>query len=224
MTPTKCYVLRVSLQTRVLSNIRGNARFGLLANLACISRSRILEKRVFARLVRAADGKITSRRLLRIGLHVIWPRLDAGHVAMILRVGCGHVRMCHLRGRVRVMRVMSGGYILDRWKRRLQFVIPHHLLCPVVPGHLRDRLFRAVTFDRSLDFFLVSGNGDVSRHLVNRESRNAEYYSFKPATFILNIHFSPWQSRKIFLFALSTSILVRLFSHLKCFIERPLTK
>jgi len=96
---------------------------------------------------------------LRFGLHVIRPRLDARHVAMcILRVGRRHVRMAHLRTRVRMVRVM-GRYVLNRRKGRLQLVVPDHLLSPVLPRrHFRDRLLRAVAFDRSFDLLLVSGN------------------------------------------------------------------
>lgn len=66
-------------------------------------------------------------------LHVIWPCLDARYVTMsILRIGRGHVRMAHLRGRMRVVCVM-GRYVLDRWKGRLQLVIPDHLLGPILP-------------------------------------------------------------------------------------------
>lgn len=77
---------------------------------------------------------IDHRRVyLVLILHVVWPRLDARYVAMsVLRIGRGHVRMAHLRGRVRVMRVM-GGYVLDRWKGRLQLVVPDHLLSPILP-------------------------------------------------------------------------------------------
>lgn len=71
--------------------------------------------------------------LPHFGLHVIRPRLDARHVAMcVLRIGRGHVRMAHLRTRVRMVRVM-GGYVLDRRKGRLQLVVPDHLLSPVFP-------------------------------------------------------------------------------------------
>lgn len=117
----------------------------------------------------AKDGWIC---LPRFGLHVIRPRLDARHVAMrVLRVGRGYMRMAHLRTRVRMVRVM-GGYVLDRRKGRLQLVVPDHLLSPVLPWrHLRDRLLRAVAFDRSLDLFLISGSEGSRRvpSIVQRE-------------------------------------------------------
>ena len=80
-----------------------------------------------------AKRKINRACLPRFGLHIIRPRLNTRHVAMcVLRIGRGHVRMAHLRTRVRMVRVM-GGYVLDWRKGRLQLVVPDHLLSPVLP-------------------------------------------------------------------------------------------
>lgn len=104
-----------------------------------------------------AKRKINRTCLPRFDLHIIRPRLNTRHVAMcVLRVGRGHVRMAHLRTRVRMVRVM-GGYVLDWRKGRLQLVVPDHLLSPVLPWrYLRDRLLWTVTLDRSLDLLFVS--------------------------------------------------------------------
>lgn len=117
---------------------------------------------------------IDHRRVyLILILHVVGPRLDARYVAMsVLRIGRGHVRMTHLRGRVRVVRVM-GGYVLDRWKGRLQLVVPDHLLSSILPWNLRDRLLRTVALDRPLDLLLISGSKmhlDISQILSKNQS------------------------------------------------------
>lgn len=85
------------------------------------------------------------------------PTLDTRYVTLVLRVRGRHVGMAHLRGRVRVVRIVGRGYVLHGRKGWLQFVVSDYLLWrPVFPGSLGDRLLRAVSFVRPLDFLVVS--------------------------------------------------------------------
>lgn len=153
--------LCASAKNRFRKSVPGIFRFrsGTVYANPFFARLKIVRFNDTAAYLSAPRNEKCQACLPRFGLHIIRPRLDAGHVAMcVLRVGRGHVRMAHLRTRVRMVRVM-GGYVLDRRKGRLQLVVPDHLLSPVLPWrHLRNRLLRAVTLDRSLDLLLISGN------------------------------------------------------------------
>lgn len=66
--------------------------------------------------------------------------------------------MVHLRGRVRIVRVVGRGYVLHRWEGWLKLVISDYVgLRSILPGCLGDRLFRAVSLVRSFHLFVVSG-------------------------------------------------------------------
>lgn len=91
-------------------------------------------------------------------LHIMGPRFDTRYVTLVLRVGRRHVWMAHLRARVRVMWIVGRGYVLHRRKWRLKLMVSDNVrLRSVFPRRLGShRLFRAVSFVRSLHLLLVS--------------------------------------------------------------------
>lgn len=105
------------------------------------------------------------------------PGFDTRYVTLVLRVGRGHVRMAHLRARVRIVRIVGGGYVLHGGKGGLKFVISDYVrLCSILPRSFAYRLrFRAVSLARSLHLFVVSveyprgrGRGGGRRWYVDR--------------------------------------------------------
>lgn len=99
------------------------------------------------------------------------PGFDTRYVTLVLRVGRGHVRMAHLRARVRIVRIVGGGYVLHGGEGGLKFVISDYVrLCSILPGSFAYRLrFRAVSLARSLHLFVVSEKRRVSKR--NREGQ-----------------------------------------------------
>lgn len=104
-------------------------------------------------------------------LHVMRPCFDTRYVTLVLRVGRGHVRMAHLRARVRIVRIVGGGYVLHGGKGGLKFVISDYVrLCSILPRSFAYRLrFRAVSLARSLHLFVVSEKRRVSKRNRGRE-------------------------------------------------------
>lgn len=86
------------------------------------------------------------------------PSFDTRYVTLVLRVRRGHVRMAHLRARVRIVRIVGGGYVLHRGEGGLKFVISDYVrLCSILPRSFAYRLrFRAVPLARSLHLLVVS--------------------------------------------------------------------
>ena len=95
--------------------------------------------------------------LFSLFLHVMGPSFDTRYVTLVLRVGRRHVRMAHLRSRVRIVWIMGRGYVLHRRKWWLKLVVSDNVrLRSVFPRRLGDWLLRAVSLVRSLDLLLVS--------------------------------------------------------------------
>lgn len=91
------------------------------------------------------------------------PSFDTRYVTLVLRVGRRHVRMAHLRSRVRIVWIMGRGYVLHRRKWWLKLVVSDNVrLRSVFPRRLGDRLLRAVSLVRSLDLLLVSEKRYIS--------------------------------------------------------------
>lgn len=130
-------------------------------------------------------------------LHVMRPCFDTRYVTLVLRVGRGHVRMAHLRARVRIVRIVGGGYVLHGGKGGLKFVISDYVrLCSILPRSFAYRLrFRAVSLARSLHLFVVSEKRRVSKRNRGREGeregRDIPSLDVIPLRFfdyLLNIH------------------------------------
>lgn len=101
--------------------------------------------------------------LFSLFLHVMGPSFDTRYVTLVLRVGRRHVRMAHLRSRVRIVWIMGRGYVLHRRKWWLKLVVSDNVrLRSVFPRRLGDRLLRAVSLVRSLDLLLVSEKRYIS--------------------------------------------------------------
>lgn len=85
------------------------------------------------------------------------PGFDARYVTLVLRIGRGYVGMAHLGGRVRIVRVVGGRYVLHGGEGRLELVISDYLrLGSIFPGSIDHWLIRAVSLVRSLHFLVVS--------------------------------------------------------------------
>lgn len=128
-------------------------------------------------------------------LHVMRPGFDTRYVTLVLRVGRGHVRMAHLRARVRIVRIVGGGYVLHGGKGGLKFVISDYVrLCSILPRSFAYRLrFRAVSLARSLHLFVVSEKRRVSKRNRGGEREREKGHSISRRIvsrfdYLLNIH------------------------------------
>lgn len=128
-------------------------------------------------------------------LHVMRPGFDTRYVTLVLRVGRGHVRMAHLRARVRIVRIVGGGYVLHGGKGGLKFVISDYVrLCSILPRSFAYRLrFRAVSLARSLHLFVVSEKRRVSKRNRGGERERGKGHSISRRIvsrfdYLLNIH------------------------------------
>lgn len=105
----------------------------------------------------SSGGRLRAGNRSQVSLHVMGPGFDARYVTLVLRIGRGHVGMAHLGGRVRIVRVVGGRYVLHGGEGRLELVISDYLrLGSIFPGSIDNWLIRAVSLVRSLHFLVVS--------------------------------------------------------------------